>query len=613
MRIEEEKFLYNRIFDDFCLEYPNGVTLSGLVDGFFEGKIALQFQDAEGTQVVDEECVKEIKKVLPFIQRIVEKPRSFIESREEKVPVETAKRISHNAIMHLGRDSNDWHARTFLTVKPKNIISDINEETIDLYENRFVKTLIDRILSCITQRRIKLENMYNRVEDRTILEVVGGETRNDYFRYEAESDQLLKTLAKDEEPSMAASFSSQLRKEIDDVKSLEKKVINLKYSEFYNVLRKCRKVANPISKTNIIMFDQNYNRCYKLWEYLNIQHEEEDFSLDEAERKAMDDYYFAYVVFNVIASMRNSGYEENNNPHIIFKNYQLTFSTFALWEKNSVRIKMSVDPLAKKITLALLLDEVKDVWDIFEIYSDFTDFEGKGKSQVFDITNSIIKRLSSRVKHEKTKSKYCFVSLDINGCSVNNDYGEALYRRFFNIGDNYSAEETDLEKKSNYKTGIQILTPLDVRYNFLHIQRIVNSHVLRSRNYTQIPSECPLCDSTKTKLYPGGLELDCYDCGHKISISSCSSCGEKNILWIKYANDVALKKKEVTESVKNKPYYFQLMKYETIMGQYAISSFRLEQEKVGWKLKSICPNCGVLLGTQKNMKGSLDNIARLLN
>jgi lysophospholipase L1-like esterase len=74
----------------------------------------------------------------------------------------------------------------------------------------------------------------------------------------------------------------------------------------------------------------------------------------------MDDYYFAYVVFNVIASMRNSGYEENNNPHIIFKNYQLTFSTFALWEKNSVRIKMSVDPLAKKITLALLLDEVKE-------------------------------------------------------------------------------------------------------------------------------------------------------------------------------------------------------------------------------------------------------------
>ncbi len=168
MRSEEEKFLFNRICDDFYVQFPQGAYLCDLIEAFNCKKILLQFSEKEGTKVINEECVKEIKKTVPFIQRIVEKPRSFIKSIEEKVPVATAKRISSGAIMHLGRDSNDWYARTFLTVKPKNIISDINEETIELYENKFVKTLIDRILIYVVARRVKLENLYEQEEDDTI-------------------------------------------------------------------------------------------------------------------------------------------------------------------------------------------------------------------------------------------------------------------------------------------------------------------------------------------------------------------------------------------------------------------------------------------------------------
>ncbi len=171
MRSEEEKFLFNRIYDDFYVQFPQGAHLSELIDAFNCKKILLQFSEKEGTKVINEECVKEIKKTVPYIQRIVEKPRSFIKSIEEKVPVATAKRINSGAIMHLGRDSNDWYARTFLTVKPKNIISDINEETIELYENRFIKTLIDRILIYVVARRVKLENLYEQEEDDNMIEL----------------------------------------------------------------------------------------------------------------------------------------------------------------------------------------------------------------------------------------------------------------------------------------------------------------------------------------------------------------------------------------------------------------------------------------------------------
>ena len=64
--------------------------------------------------------------------------------------------------------------------------------------------------------------------------------------------------------------------------------------------------------------------------------------------------------------------------------------------------------------------------------------------------------------------------------------------------------------------------------------------------------------------------------------------------------DNALNVQEITDTLRDKPYYFQLMKYEMIMGQYAISSFRLEEEQTGWKLKSICPKCGQLLGDKED-------------
>lgn len=593
MRLEEEKFLFNRVFDDFYLYFPHGANIQELIQAFTEKKLLLQFGDQEGTKIISEECVQEIRKAVPFIQRIVEKPRSFIKSIEEKVPVETAKRINSGAIMHLSRDSSDWYARTFLTVKPKNIISDINEETIDLYENRFVKTLIDRIIQYVAARRIKLENLYGRVEDENILAILDS-TRNSYVRVQAKSDRLIKALSKDNETHASVGYASRIRDELEAIRLLERKITNLRYSDFYGRLRKCRKVGNPIAKTNIIMFDANYNRCYKLWEYLNSEHVEEDYSIEEYEEKQYEAYYYAYVVFSIIASMHNSGYEEQNNPTIDYCGDTLTISDNIVWVKGDTKIKMQLAQDGSKIVFSLLLDETKNKWDIFEIYTDYTNFEGKGRAQVEDITTGLIDKLAQRTKGDVVSSKYCFVSLDINACSVSNDFGETLYRRLFNIGDNYAKEEPNISNKAYYKTGIQILSPLDVRYNFLHIQRIINSHILRNKDFHVMPSICPLCGSAKVRT--GADHMDCYECGHRISMTKCSNCGEQHILWVKYTDDSALKKKEITDTVKERPYYYQLMKYETIMGQYAISSFRLEEEITGWKLKSICPKCGVLLG-----------------
>ena len=208
--------------------------------------------------------------------KIVDKPRSFIRSLEEKVPVETAKRINHKAIAKLSQDSNDWYARTLLAVKPKNIVSDINEETIDLYENRFICSLIDRISKLLAQARLFYQDQIKTLDDNSAINVINRE-----YQYNTESfkfyNKISSKLYSNHEES---DYRKKVDAELDSILRVEKKIVLLKRSDLYRTLHKKRKVVDPIQKTNILMFEYNYNQAYKLWKYLNQNNQDEKLDLD---------------------------------------------------------------------------------------------------------------------------------------------------------------------------------------------------------------------------------------------------------------------------------------------------------------------------------------------
>ena len=203
----------------------------------------------DGTKIIDDSSIKEIKKIIPCLLKIVDKPRSFIKSLEEKVPVETAKRINHKAIAKLSQDSNDWYARTVLSVKPKNIVSDINEETIDLYENRFICSLIDRISKLLTQARQFYDEQLKTLDDNSAINAINREYQhntNSFTFY----NKISKNMYSYHEDS---SYRNKVKDERESIKKIEKKIRLLKRSDFYRTLHKKRKVVDPIQKTNILM------------------------------------------------------------------------------------------------------------------------------------------------------------------------------------------------------------------------------------------------------------------------------------------------------------------------------------------------------------------------
>lgn len=83
------------------------------------------------------------------------------------------------------------------------------------------------------------------------------------------------------------------------------------------------------------------------------------------------------------------------------------------------------------------------------------------------------------------------------------------------------------------------------------------------------------------------------------NITYCNQCDpghKKPIIWIKYLNEKFLDHKEVVKGLADMSVYYKLSKIETIMGEKATTAFELEQETTGWKLKTICPYCGIKLG-----------------
>ena len=83
---------------------------------------------------------------LPSIDKIVRNPRRFIVQEEDVLIVEKTKKVSQETIKHLANHSEniqdiDEHG----DIIPKKLLNVFKEETSDLYENRFIYTLVKRL------------------------------------------------------------------------------------------------------------------------------------------------------------------------------------------------------------------------------------------------------------------------------------------------------------------------------------------------------------------------------------------------------------------------------------------------------------------------------------
>ncbi len=211
-------------------------------------------------KVVDEEWLTTIEESLDAIYNVIEKPRKFVTTTEEVVPVSLAKKITADSVRHLSMNTQFIDSTEDGTVMPNKILNITLDETYDLYENRFIYHLIQRLITFIDKRT---DLIFWSTGDE--VENIFGMTSSIDDAYE-EIEYKVELKIKNKQ-SMAENDSENMNlfMRIDRVRRL---VLGLRKSSFCQIMSGCAVVRSPIQRTNLITKHPDYRRCYELWRFL---------------------------------------------------------------------------------------------------------------------------------------------------------------------------------------------------------------------------------------------------------------------------------------------------------------------------------------------------------
>ena len=249
-------------------------------------------QREELVKVVDEEWISVIEDSLDAINNVIEKPRRFITTEQEVVPVSLAKKISADSVRHLSQNTQFLAPSDDGGVHPTKILNVSMAETYDLYENRFVYHLIQRLLTFVDRRTdVIFWSTGNEVRNRFTMHSKIGDA---YEEIEYNVEMTVKDRQNFAEND-ADNMDTFMR--IDRVRRL---VMALRGSSFCQLMKGCSVVRSPIQRTNLIMKDPNYRKCFQLWQFME-RYDKVGYSIQVKDSAlAFDDEYLTQMYTNLI-------------------------------------------------------------------------------------------------------------------------------------------------------------------------------------------------------------------------------------------------------------------------------------------------------------------------
>lgn len=210
---------------------------------------------------IDEDWISAIEEALPSLHHVIMNPRKFIEEDREVVNIAMARNITTESIRHLIQHSNliDKYEEDG-TVIPNRILNVFKEESINIYENRFICTLMAELQHFVNKR-------YNVIFENTKDEL------GSFFEMESRIDNYTETI----DYKLSMKVRDKQSDEVNEKKNMDiferlvkvhRQVNGLASTEFIMEMRGFPAVRHPIVKTNAIKKNTHYKACHKLWNFI---------------------------------------------------------------------------------------------------------------------------------------------------------------------------------------------------------------------------------------------------------------------------------------------------------------------------------------------------------
>ena len=200
-------------------------------------------------KVSDTSWIDMVEESIPYLDNIIRNPRRFIVQEENIVPIEKAKVVTEESIRHLAQNTNliqEVHEDG--TVIPLKLLNVYREETIDLYENRFIKSLVDNLYTFV-------QNKLNESDQKSYAKIKNIVSYEGQKKDKTASYKINITLESNFDDEIEASKDGHtLEERIEHIRDV---LSAFRSSTFIKSLKESSPVRSPIRKTNIIIKEPN--------------------------------------------------------------------------------------------------------------------------------------------------------------------------------------------------------------------------------------------------------------------------------------------------------------------------------------------------------------------
>lgn len=288
--------------NDLYTKYTNKVERTLENDRYFQylfeivqaGNNTIRQNNRVLHKVVDERWLTVVEEGLTSIFNIVDKPRRFIATTEEVVPVALARKITADSVRHLSQNTQFITTNAKGDIQPTKVLNVTTEESFDLYENRFVYHLIQRLFAFVDKRT---DVIFWSTGDETCNTMCMESKIDD--AYEEISYKVEMTVKNRQSFAENDNDNMDLFKRIDRVRRMSR---TLRASSFCDIMNGCAKVKSPIQRTNLMMKDPDYRNCYKLWQFIE-SYDEVGYSIEEQDTALeFDEEYQTQMYINLITN-----------------------------------------------------------------------------------------------------------------------------------------------------------------------------------------------------------------------------------------------------------------------------------------------------------------------
>lgn len=288
--------------NDLYTKYANKVERTLENDRYFQylfeivqaGNNTIRQNNRVLHKVVDERWLTVVEEGLTSIFNIVDKPRRFIATTEEVVPVALARKITADSVRHLSQNTQFITTNAKGDIQPTKVLNVTTEESFDLYENRFVYHLIQRLFAFVDKRT---DVIFWSTGDETCNTMCMESKIDD--AYEEISYKVEMTVKNRQSFAENDNDNMELFKRIDRVRRMSR---TLRASSFCDIMNGCAKVKSPIQRTNLMMKDPDYRNCYKLWQFIE-SYDEVGYSIEEQDTALeFDEEYQTQMYINLITN-----------------------------------------------------------------------------------------------------------------------------------------------------------------------------------------------------------------------------------------------------------------------------------------------------------------------